>query len=186
VLRRFHVGPFPVTELSDGDMIECGEMTVSVIHTPGHTAGSVCLSDDANRIMFSGDHVMEGTSTNPLAEMIPDRGVGLIPYLASIKRIDDAAPTMILPGHGALIDNPAEYLSGITAHHEIMAQNIRQSLGLDPVTPAELVARFFPELGGIDASSAVFEVYCHLMEFVERGQAVIDEREGLFCFRGSR
>ncbi|MBN2223663.1 MAG: MBL fold metallo-hydrolase [Deltaproteobacteria bacterium] len=184
VLRRFHVGPFPIRELSDGDVIECGGLTVSIVHTPGHTAGSVCLLDDANRILFSGDHVMEGTSTNPLAEMIPQKGVGLIPYLASIKRIDDIAPVTILPGHGTVINKPAEYLSRITFQHETTAQRIRQSLDADGTTPAELAGRLFPEIGGIAAGSAVFEVYCRLMELVEKREAVVDEREGLFHFRG--
>ncbi len=186
VLRRFHVGPFPVKELFDGDVIECGGLSVSVVHTPGHTAGSVCLSDESAGVLFTGDHVMEGTSTNPLAEMIPQEGVGLIPYLASIKKIDDLAPAVILPGHGAMISKPAEYLSGIAFHHEIMAQRIRQLLDADRVIPMDLAKKMFPELGGIAAASAVFEVYCHLAELAERGGAVMEEREGLFCFRGSR
>jgi glyoxylase-like metal-dependent hydrolase (beta-lactamase superfamily II) len=184
VLRRFHVGPFPVTELFDGDLIECGGVSLSVIHTPGHTGGSVCLLDDAHRTMFTGDHVMEGTSTNPLAEMIEEQGVGLIPYLASIKKIDDLAPALILPGHGAAIERPAEYLSGIAFRHETAAQRVRQSLGRDPITPVELTASLFPEIGGMAASSAVFEVYSHLAELVERGGAIMEEREGLFYFRG--
>jgi len=182
VLRRFHVGPFSVGEISDGDTIECGGLTVSVVHTPGHTAGSACLLDDANRVLFSGDHVMEGTSTNPLAEMIPEEGVGLVPYLASLKRVDDIEVKTILPGHGAVITRPAEYVSRIVLHHDGTARRIRQSLNAEAVTPAGLAEQLFPGLGGIAAGSAVFDVYCRLRELVETGEAVMDDREGLFYF----
>jgi glyoxylase-like metal-dependent hydrolase (beta-lactamase superfamily II) len=183
VLRRFHVGPFPVTELSEGDRIECGEATLSVIHTPGHTAGSVCLLDENSRTLLSGDHVMEGTSTNPLTEMIPEEGVGLIPYLASVGKIALEPPATILPGHGAVIREPADKLTGITDRHRVMKHQIGELLGDVWVTPAQLAGRLFPELTGIVGSNAVFEVYCHLAELVEGGRAVVDEREGLFRFK---
>ncbi len=186
VLRRFHVGPFPVTELNEGDRLECGEASLSVIHTPGHTAGSVCLLDDDSRTLFSGDHIMEGTSTSPLAEMIPEQGVGLIPYLASIGKIACVSPAMILPAHGALIGKPAGYVREITDRHLLMTRRIEDSLDDAGVTPAGLAERLYPELRGIVASNAVFEVYCHLADIVERGGAVVDEREGVFHFKKAR
>jgi glyoxylase-like metal-dependent hydrolase (beta-lactamase superfamily II) len=39
--------------LKDGDQIEIGEMNFSVLHTPGHTAGGICLHYD--NVVFSGD-----------------------------------------------------------------------------------------------------------------------------------
>ena len=47
----------PVKTLSDGDVIEIGNLKFTVIHTPGHTEGSVCYhcSDEENEVLFSGD-----------------------------------------------------------------------------------------------------------------------------------
>jgi glyoxylase-like metal-dependent hydrolase (beta-lactamase superfamily II) len=184
VLRRFHVGPFPVTELAEGDLVGCGTATFSVIHTPGHTAGSVCLLDEASGRLFSGDHVMQGTSTNPLAEMIPEEGVGLIPYLASLRRIGAVEPRTILPGHGPLIASPAEYISAIVQRHNKMVGQIGESLDADGVSPAQLAERLFPGVGGMEAGSAAFDVFCHLTELVERGEAVVNEEDGQFRFAG--
>ncbi len=69
---------------------------------------------------------MEGTSTNPLAEMIPEEGVGLIPYLESLKKVDDIGAETILPGHGAVIKRPEKYISQIALHHDTTARRIRQ------------------------------------------------------------
>lgn len=41
--------------LSDGDIIKLGDSKLTVMHTPGHTKGSVCYIDEDNRIIFSGD-----------------------------------------------------------------------------------------------------------------------------------
>jgi glyoxylase-like metal-dependent hydrolase (beta-lactamase superfamily II) len=41
--------------LRDGDTIEVGSVKLEVIHTPGHTQGSICLYDPVNQALFSGD-----------------------------------------------------------------------------------------------------------------------------------
>ena len=47
--------------LFDGERIDVGANALEVIHVPGHTRGSVCFYDEANKIMFSGDFLMKGT-----------------------------------------------------------------------------------------------------------------------------
>lgn len=41
--------------LDEGDTVTLGETEFKVLHTPGHTSGSVCFADEKNRIMFTGD-----------------------------------------------------------------------------------------------------------------------------------
>ncbi|MFH1422090.1 MAG: MBL fold metallo-hydrolase [Planctomycetota bacterium] len=41
--------------LKDGDTIQVGTLTLKVIHTPGHTPGSICLYLDSAKVLFSGD-----------------------------------------------------------------------------------------------------------------------------------
>ncbi len=48
--------PFsPDHTLSDGDVITLGDAAFKVMHTPGHTAGSVCYIEENERVIFSGD-----------------------------------------------------------------------------------------------------------------------------------
>ncbi|HET7452010.1 MAG TPA: MBL fold metallo-hydrolase, partial [Thermoanaerobaculia bacterium] len=55
--------PEPVTEpLADGESIALGASAVRVIHTPGHSPGSVCfLAGDAEPVLFSGDTLFRGS-----------------------------------------------------------------------------------------------------------------------------
>lgn len=41
--------------LADGEILDLGGRQLEVLHTPGHTPGSICLLDRANRVLFTGD-----------------------------------------------------------------------------------------------------------------------------------
>jgi len=71
----------PSSLLKEGDMIELGERTLEVIHTPGHSPGSMCLLDKKNRILFTGDTFFPG----PLYAYPED--VNIEDYLASIEKL---------------------------------------------------------------------------------------------------
>ncbi|GAG19836.1 unnamed protein product, partial [marine sediment metagenome] len=51
--------PRPDILLKDGDVINIGENILKVIHTPGHTIGSICLYTDGN--IFTGDTLFVGS-----------------------------------------------------------------------------------------------------------------------------
>lgn len=88
-------GVAPTRLLSDGDVIDLGGRSLEVIHTPGHSPGSVCYLDKENRLLFTGDHYYPG----PLYAFGP--GVDLDVYTASNDRIAArfAEYDHVLPGH---------------------------------------------------------------------------------------
>ena len=45
------------TRLKEGDVVSTGDMELEVIHTPGHTQGSICLYDKKSGTLFTGDTV---------------------------------------------------------------------------------------------------------------------------------
>jgi glyoxylase-like metal-dependent hydrolase (beta-lactamase superfamily II) len=71
----------PTALLEDGDIIELGERTLEVIHTPGHSPDSICLLDSKNRILFTGDTFFPG----PLYAFGED--VDIDHYIASIEKL---------------------------------------------------------------------------------------------------
>lgn len=50
-----------LNEVSDGDEIKVGNMTFSVMSTPGHTVGSACYINNSEKVIFSGDVLFEGS-----------------------------------------------------------------------------------------------------------------------------
>jgi glyoxylase-like metal-dependent hydrolase (beta-lactamase superfamily II) len=78
-------------KLRDGDEIN----GLKVIHTPGHSAGSICLYDEKNKILFSGDTVFaQGIGRTDLPGGNEDDMKGSLNKLKGLK-IDK-----LLPGHG--------------------------------------------------------------------------------------
>jgi glyoxylase-like metal-dependent hydrolase (beta-lactamase superfamily II) len=95
--------PINVTrELREGDRIELGELTLEVLHTPGHTAGSICLHAAKQRTLFSGDTVFSdgvGRTDLPTGDTATLRN--------SIGRLLELDVQSIYPGHGPLIEKNA-------------------------------------------------------------------------------
>ena len=81
--------------LEDGDIIEIGSLKLKVIHTPGHTPGSISLLSDG--IVFTGDTLfMGGVGRTDLAYGSDEQLINSIKY--KLLTLDEK--TVIYPGHG--------------------------------------------------------------------------------------
>ena len=57
-INKFSLDPITITKsVSNGDNLVIGDYVFEIIHTPGHTEGSMCLFDPDKKILFSGDCV---------------------------------------------------------------------------------------------------------------------------------
>ncbi len=85
------------TWVQDGDKVACGQVAGEVIHTPGHTPGSVCLYLPGSHLLFAGDTLFQGGVGRT------DLWGGSFPQLeASIRDKLYALPeqTRVVAGHG--------------------------------------------------------------------------------------
>lgn len=90
--------PEPTSTLNDGDTIDLGGRALTVLHTPGHTPDSICLLDEDNRILFSGDTI----DTGPMYVHLP--GADLSTYTATTRQLAEKVGDLvddILCAHGA-------------------------------------------------------------------------------------
>ena len=89
--------PTPIDRpLADGDVISIGGMSLRVLHTPGHTPGSICLWIAADDVIFSGDTLLKGGAGHTA-----EPGASLPALAASVRRLADFPErTMLYPGHG--------------------------------------------------------------------------------------
>ena len=83
--------------LNDGDKIMLGESPLSVIATPGHTPGGICLYAENEKIMFTGDTLFGGGGIGRTDFKYGDFRL-LVASLKKILTMD--ADIKILPGHG--------------------------------------------------------------------------------------
>ena len=101
--------------LGDGDTVDGTEFRLEALHTPGHAPNHLCFLLDEERALFTGDHVLNGTTT----VVNPQRGGDMVQYLASLDRLRKLKRVArICPGHGDVIDDPAAKLDEYVAHRK--------------------------------------------------------------------
>jgi glyoxylase-like metal-dependent hydrolase (beta-lactamase superfamily II) len=109
----------PDRELADGERITLGAgahtHTLRAVHTPGHAANHLCLVLEEDALLFSGDHVLNGSTTviNP-----PDGNMNA--YLDSLDKLDAACERggigFILPAHGYVLGEARGAIAHLKAH----------------------------------------------------------------------
>jgi len=103
----------PTRSLVDGDSIELGDRTLTVLHLPGHTPGSIGLFDQEHGILFTGDVIYD-----PLAILDDLAGSDSAAYAASMRRLLTLDVDVVHTGHGEsfgrdrLHELVHEYLAG--------------------------------------------------------------------------
>jgi glyoxylase-like metal-dependent hydrolase (beta-lactamase superfamily II) len=170
-----------VETLKDADEILFEHESLTVMHTPGHTPGSICLVRTSNRLVFSSDTVLKNITPNPVLSPDPidekRRFQSLGEYLVSLARIRALAPTILKGGHGDDVMDFDEHF-----HRLYRFTDLRQAklLALLPRTGSsawEASAQLFPRAKGYDRFLALSETVAHLDYAVSEGKLLI-ERKG--------
>ncbi|AUY49435.1 MBL fold metallo-hydrolase [Streptomyces sp. CB01881] len=84
--------------LDDGDRIDLGDRTLTVLHLPGHSPGSIALLEERTGVLFSGDVVYDGH----LIDDLPDSDVPA--YRRSMESLAQLDVSVVHPGHGRSFD----------------------------------------------------------------------------------
>jgi hydroxyacylglutathione hydrolase len=94
----FEIPPsVPAVELAEGGAIRFGELRLEVLHTPGHTEGSVCLLARDAGILFSGDTLFAGGWGR--VDLPGGSPEAMVESIARLSGLGD--PVRVVPGHGA-------------------------------------------------------------------------------------
>jgi glyoxylase-like metal-dependent hydrolase (beta-lactamase superfamily II) len=165
----------PQRVVRDGERLTLGESSLTAIHTPGHASNHVCWLLAATSMLFTGDHVMQGTTV-----VIPPPDGNMRQYLASLERLLALEVAIIAPGHGYLIGRPHREVRRLIAH-----RLWREARVLDAVTRlgrasvADLVGDVYPDVPERLRGPASRSLEAHLIKLVEDGK--VDERAGRFA-----
>lgn len=163
--------------VDDGDHLDIPGREVVVVHTPGHTAGSICLHDRVASLFLSGDHVLPrvnpGLGLGGFAPGDDPIGAALDSY-AKVEAFDDAE---VLPGHGAAFHGLATRARQIADRHRRRSAEIAALADADPAASVwELASRVawtggWENLRGFVRLSALSQTEMHLRHL---GRATLD------------
>lgn len=153
--------------MADGFELEGTEFGLEAMHTPGHSADHLCFLLEEERMLFTGDTVIDGSTV----EISPPDG-DMAAYLASLERLSSRRLRLrtIAPGHGALIDDPAARLAGYLAHRLAREAAIVAALDSGAATLDQVVERVYVGLAPALRSAATHTAYAHLLKLAGEGR----------------
>ena len=169
----------PVDEaqfLTDGDEFSGDGYRLKVVHTPGHTAGSVCLYEPEQRILFSGDTMIKHITPNPLVELrkygLKNSNYQSLPtFLKSLDNISKLDVRYVFSGHGEYMDDMHQIISTYKAHHRQRMDSIWKALKKSSRPIYQLIDDVFPVVPEGDTFLAVSEIAVHLEVLINEGRA---------------
>ncbi len=191
--RKFQELTAPVPEiavLNDGDELAFEHASWRVVHTPGHTPGHIGLFAEGRRIFIAGDTVLKRITPNPVLTPHPRdarrRFPSLQHLLASVDRLWELAPAVILTGHGEAVEDVAAYRRNFHCHVQHRQEAVKAALGMQTLTPWELSLRLFPETRADQRFLALSETIAHLDLAAAEGEIIRERRDGIEFYRVRR
>jgi glyoxylase-like metal-dependent hydrolase (beta-lactamase superfamily II) len=159
----------PDVTAGDGDVVAAAGARLVAFHTPGHASNHLCWLLEEERVLFSGDHVMDGSTV----VIAPPDG-DMTAYLDQLRRLRALGLRAIAPGHGRLITDPDARLDEYLAHRLAREQQVAATLASlgRAATVEELVAAIYLGVPEALLPVAKYSVWAHLRKLAADGSAV--------------
>lgn len=148
-----------------GERLRLGEVELRVLHTPGHASNHFCYLLEEKRLLFTGDHIMQGSTVviNP-----PDGDMRS--YLASLRLLLDERIDHLAPGHGFLIDQPHRAVRQLIEHRLARENKVLTALRrLGTGSEDDLLAAVYDDVRQHLLRPAARSLLAHLMKLEAEG-----------------
>jgi glyoxylase-like metal-dependent hydrolase (beta-lactamase superfamily II) len=150
------------------EVLKIAGVTLRVIHTPGHASNQVCFLHEEQHMLFTGDHIMQGSTVviNP-----PDGNMAQ--YLESLKLITKYAIDYLAPGHGFLMSNTQEIVDRLIIHRLGRENKVLAALrgASQPLPLEELVKHAYADTDQRLHKVAMRSLQAHLDKLASEGRA---------------
>jgi glyoxylase-like metal-dependent hydrolase (beta-lactamase superfamily II) len=160
------VGFFPDRIFKHGEVIEGGDFALRGIHTPGHASNHLCFLLEPEKLLFTGDHIMQGSTV----VITPPDG-NMIEYLQSLDSLLTLDVVRVAPGHGHPIETPHDEARRLIAHRLKREQKIIAAFsGRNPATIDDLVPVAYADTSPKLHAVARRSLHAHLIKLERDGQ----------------
>ena len=156
----------PDRALVNDDVVDCGAFKIRAIHTPGHASNHLCYLLEGSGLLFTGDHVMQGSTV-----VISPPDGDMHDYFASLNKLSNYQITTFAPGHGHFIETPREEVSKIIAHRLKREQKVVDALShLKSATLDDLVVKVYDDVSPKLHVPAKRSLHAHLLKLAKDGR----------------
>lgn len=158
----------PDRELNHDERVAAGDgATLRVIHTPGHASNHLCFLLEEERILFTGDHIIQGSTV-----VIDPPDGDMAAYIRSLESLRREPLEHLAPGHGTLISDPRDAIELLIKHRlhregKVLASLPRQH----PEHLAALLRRVYDDISPQLLPIAERSLLAHLLKLEADGRA---------------
>jgi glyoxylase-like metal-dependent hydrolase (beta-lactamase superfamily II) len=151
-------------ELGDQDVVRVGTLTVTALHTPGHSADHLCFWLAGDRALFTGDLILGRGSS-----MVTYPEGNVADYLQSLDKVASLNPRLLFPGHWDPVEDAmgkiAEYRKHRLEREAQVLAEVRRGRG----AAQELTRRVYGDLDDKLMVAAEMTIRAHLRKLVDDG-----------------
>jgi glyoxylase-like metal-dependent hydrolase (beta-lactamase superfamily II) len=157
----------PDRVLEDGDSLQTDEFRLTALHTPGHASNHLCYLHTAHRLLFTGDHVINGSTV-----VIDPPDGNMRHYIDSLRRLKTVEIESIAPGHGELLAEPYKVIDWIIDHRlERESKVVKALKEHNGLTSMALVPHVYTDVDPDRYAWAERSLLAHLQKLAEEGTA---------------
>lgn len=113
----------PASELQHDDVLGTPEFTLRAVHTPGHVSNHFCFFLEEERMLFAGDHIMNGSTV----VIVPPSG-DMKAYIESLQLLLRYPLKFIAPGHGEVMEDSHQVVEWLVRHRLKREQKVISGL----------------------------------------------------------
>jgi len=157
----------PDTRLMHGERIAVAGCTLRVLHTPGHASNQLCFLLEEEKLLFTGDHIMQGSTViiNP-----PDGDMRA--YFGSLEALLVEDVAYVAPGHGFLMDKLPEVVERLVIHRRDRENKVLKALrAASQATVEDLVPTVYDDAPSQRHGIAARSLLAHLLKLESEGRA---------------
>ena len=157
----------PKKILIDEDILTAENYTIEVIHTPGHASNHLCYLLKEEKLLFTGDHIMDGSTV-----VISPPDGNMQEYLDSLLKLKEYDLNKIAPGHGELMDDPYVIVEWIIQHRIERESKVIEVLQLQKSGDLDtLVKDVYSDVDPMLHPIAKWSLESHLIKLINDGVA---------------
>jgi glyoxylase-like metal-dependent hydrolase (beta-lactamase superfamily II)/8-oxo-dGTP pyrophosphatase MutT (NUDIX family) len=158
--------------LDDGDRVGGDECQLQALHTPGHASNHLCYLLPETRMLFTGDHVIQGSTV-----VIGPPDGNMNAYLTSLRRLTALDVAIMAPGHGYLIGRPRHEIARLIAHRLAREAKVRAALNNlgGTATLNLLLPKVYDDVPAAIHPVAARSLRAHLEKMVEDGEVTCED-----------
>jgi len=152
---------------ADGECLISAEFTVRSVYTPGHASNHVCFLLEQEGMLFTGDHIMQGSTV----VIAPPDG-DMADYIQSLEKLKSLPLQSFAPGHGDLVTDPFALIESTISHRLKREAKVWDALvSIGTASPASLVERAYDDTPKFLHGLARFSLEAHLIKLEKEGKA---------------